>query len=198
MGSENNMVAVLGLLREARWYVNDSLEAHEHSDGRDLLNRIDAALAGRASISGSMVAVPVEPTEAMIAAGATVYRGTGPVYVEDIWAAMMIAAARLASPQPDAQQGEGRTLQLDEGAEAAPPHCDWAEIMPDGSERLLIAAADPTTPSLPALDAATIERCAKVAEGWSDPAFATMHENRCFAAIAAAIRALPNAEKRHG
>jgi hypothetical protein len=34
-----------GLLREARWYVNDALEAHEHSDGRDLLNRIDAALA---------------------------------------------------------------------------------------------------------------------------------------------------------
>lgn len=34
-----------GLLREARWYVNDALEAHEHSDGRDLLKRIDAALA---------------------------------------------------------------------------------------------------------------------------------------------------------
>lgn len=32
------------LLTEARWYVNDSLEAHEHSDGRDLLNRIDRAL----------------------------------------------------------------------------------------------------------------------------------------------------------
>lgn len=43
------------------------------------------------------------------------------------------------------------------------------------------------------LDAATNERCAQVAESWSDPAFATMHENRCFASIAAAIRALNTA-----
>lgn len=34
-----------GLLRRARWYVNDALEAHEHSDGRELLSEIDAALA---------------------------------------------------------------------------------------------------------------------------------------------------------
>jgi hypothetical protein len=39
------LLGKVGLLREARWYVNDALEAHEHSDGRDLLNRIDAALA---------------------------------------------------------------------------------------------------------------------------------------------------------
>lgn len=33
-----------GLLTEAREYVTDALEAMEHSDGRDLLNRIDGAL----------------------------------------------------------------------------------------------------------------------------------------------------------
>jgi len=32
------------LLRRAREYVADSLDAHEHSDGRDLLDQIDAAL----------------------------------------------------------------------------------------------------------------------------------------------------------
>ena len=32
------------LLAEARWFVTDALEAHEHSDGRELLRRIDAAL----------------------------------------------------------------------------------------------------------------------------------------------------------
>ena len=32
------------LLVEARWYVQDSLEAHEHSDGRDILNAIDTEL----------------------------------------------------------------------------------------------------------------------------------------------------------
>jgi hypothetical protein len=38
-------ILLSGLLEEARWYVNDSLEAHEHSDGRDLLGRIDTALS---------------------------------------------------------------------------------------------------------------------------------------------------------
>jgi len=33
------------LLTRARWFVNDALEAHEHSDGRDLLTEIDAALS---------------------------------------------------------------------------------------------------------------------------------------------------------
>lgn len=37
-----------GLLVEAREFVTDALEAHEHSDGRDLLNRIDAALGNTA------------------------------------------------------------------------------------------------------------------------------------------------------
>lgn len=32
------------LLTRARWYVTDALDAHEHSDGRDLLKEIDAAL----------------------------------------------------------------------------------------------------------------------------------------------------------
>lgn len=32
------------LLREARWYVADALESHEHSDGREILTRIDAHL----------------------------------------------------------------------------------------------------------------------------------------------------------
>lgn len=39
------LAALAELLRDARWYVNDSLEAHEHSEGRELLNRIDAALS---------------------------------------------------------------------------------------------------------------------------------------------------------
>ena len=37
-------IALRDLLFRARWYVNDALEAHEHSDGRDLLREIDAAL----------------------------------------------------------------------------------------------------------------------------------------------------------
>lgn len=32
------------MLSEARFYVTDALEAYEHTDGRDLLNRIDATL----------------------------------------------------------------------------------------------------------------------------------------------------------
>ncbi len=32
------------LLTRARWYVADALEAHEHTDGRDLLREIDAVL----------------------------------------------------------------------------------------------------------------------------------------------------------
>lgn len=38
-------IALAGLLGQARWYVNDALEAHEHSDGRELLAKIDAALS---------------------------------------------------------------------------------------------------------------------------------------------------------
>lgn len=37
-------LALTATLREARGYVNDALEAHEHSDGRELLGRIDALL----------------------------------------------------------------------------------------------------------------------------------------------------------
>lgn len=45
-------------LTEARWYVNDALEAHEHSDGRDLLARIDALLGAEgAGPSGGSEAV---------------------------------------------------------------------------------------------------------------------------------------------
>lgn len=36
--------AMRALLTDARLYVTDALEAHEHSDGRDLLHLIDAAL----------------------------------------------------------------------------------------------------------------------------------------------------------
>ena len=36
---------LIGLLKRSRGYVNDSLEAHEHSDGRELLVEIDEALA---------------------------------------------------------------------------------------------------------------------------------------------------------
>lgn len=32
------------LLTRARWYVDDALDAYEHTDGRDLLREIDAAL----------------------------------------------------------------------------------------------------------------------------------------------------------
>lgn len=39
------------LLTRAREYVTDALDAHEHSDGRDLLREIDAAL-GPAGLSG--------------------------------------------------------------------------------------------------------------------------------------------------
>ena len=35
---------LLGLLERSREYVSDSLEAHEHSDGRYLLAEIDEAL----------------------------------------------------------------------------------------------------------------------------------------------------------
>jgi hypothetical protein len=38
-------IALAGLLGKAREYVTDALEAHEHSDGRSLLVKIDAALA---------------------------------------------------------------------------------------------------------------------------------------------------------
>lgn len=40
-------IALAGLLGQARDYVADALEAHEHSDGRELLGKIDAALALR-------------------------------------------------------------------------------------------------------------------------------------------------------
>ena len=36
---------LLSIIEGAREYVADSLDAHEHSDGRDLLTRIDAALS---------------------------------------------------------------------------------------------------------------------------------------------------------
>jgi len=37
-------IALLMLLSEVRIYVTDALEAYEHTDGRDLLNRINIAL----------------------------------------------------------------------------------------------------------------------------------------------------------
>lgn len=43
--------ALRDLLFRARWYVNDALEAHEHSDGRNLLREIDAALPVQALAS---------------------------------------------------------------------------------------------------------------------------------------------------
>jgi hypothetical protein len=36
---------VLALLVQAREYIADALEAHEHSDGRQLLTEIDEAIA---------------------------------------------------------------------------------------------------------------------------------------------------------
>lgn len=36
---------LLTVIRDARVYVTDSLDAHEHSDGRELLARIDTALS---------------------------------------------------------------------------------------------------------------------------------------------------------
>ena len=46
-----------GLLTRAREYVTDALDAHEHTDGRDLLKEIDAALGqrGAAPADGSQV-----------------------------------------------------------------------------------------------------------------------------------------------
>lgn len=38
-------ILLSGLLVRAREYVADTLDAHEHSDGRELLNEIVAALA---------------------------------------------------------------------------------------------------------------------------------------------------------
>lgn len=38
---------LLAITRDAREYVADSLDAHEHSDGRALLNRIDEAVIAR-------------------------------------------------------------------------------------------------------------------------------------------------------
>ena len=38
-----------GLLLDAREYVSDALDAYEHSDGRDLLTKIDATLSAGAS-----------------------------------------------------------------------------------------------------------------------------------------------------
>ena len=38
-------ILLIGLLERAREYVADDLDAHEHSDGRELLNEIDAALS---------------------------------------------------------------------------------------------------------------------------------------------------------
>lgn len=121
MGSGNNMVAVLGLLREARWYVNDSLEAHEHSDGRDLLNRIDA---------------------------------------------------RLASPQPDSQQGEAVAwCSPGQLANLTDVDRDGGVYLPiRKTKRGNFTMALFATPSSPALDAATIERCARDANEFAEVA----------------------------
>jgi len=41
------------LLTRARWYVTDALDAHEHSDGRELLKEIDAAFSTTLQREGS-------------------------------------------------------------------------------------------------------------------------------------------------
>ena len=41
---DENLV-LFRLLTDARWYVSDALEAHEHEDGRALLTEIDQVLA---------------------------------------------------------------------------------------------------------------------------------------------------------
>ena len=40
--SQSDLLAIIG---DARLYVTDALDAHEHSDGRELLKRIDTALS---------------------------------------------------------------------------------------------------------------------------------------------------------
>lgn len=107
---------------------------------------------------------------------------------------------RLASPQPDAQPGEGRDMDVSHemvagGFGHGVSHCKHCKA----TEREIAFALGPVcsvarlaTPSSPALDAATIERCAQVVEGsW---VLGSHQKER----VAAAIRALPNAEKRHG
>lgn len=42
---EASQADLLAIIEAAREYVADSLDAHEHSDGRELLTRIDQALA---------------------------------------------------------------------------------------------------------------------------------------------------------
>lgn len=41
-----------GLLTQTREFVTDALEAHEHSDGRELLTAIDSALSSPAALQG--------------------------------------------------------------------------------------------------------------------------------------------------
>lgn len=47
--SQADLLAIIG---DARLYVTDALDVHEHSDGRDLLKRIDAALSQYRSLGG--------------------------------------------------------------------------------------------------------------------------------------------------
>lgn len=105
-----------------------------------------------------------------------------------------LLAARLAPAQPDAQQGEvaaSRARLLDAATKARnPDNRDATVAVSVGDLAVLLSA----TPSSTALDAATIERCAQVA-------YAVCAETRHVALgdkVAAAIRALLNAEKRHG
>lgn len=49
----DHTILLAGLLRKAREYVSDSLDAHEHSDGRELLTAIDAALSAPGSEKGA-------------------------------------------------------------------------------------------------------------------------------------------------
>lgn len=51
-----NLIAELDrtqvVLRQARWYLDDALQAYEHSDGRELLAKIDALCPARTSSEG--------------------------------------------------------------------------------------------------------------------------------------------------
>lgn len=172
MGSENNMVAV---------------------PERDPLIRAVASL--RAAISllrngGEQAAPSARMFNQMLA---------------DYEQAADNAAARLASAQPDAQQGEV-TLYREIDALGGAGDGDWHKGYSEALTDVLAILSKrgftefTATPPSPALDAATIERCAQVAEQRA-PAVQCMSvadEVQACLDIAAAIRALPNAEKRHG
>lgn len=113
---------------------------------------------------------------------------------------------RLASAQPDAQQGEPFGYWIEQKY-AEPALLRKPAYIPEPSDLRTVTPLYTATPPSPALDAATIERCAQVFResvvaqatrlGISpNPGEAPSHWSE--RVRAAAIRALPNAEKRHG